>query len=391
MSFYRWCVRPFLFQFDPEWIHHHTLLAARAVGRPALMRKALTRLFEFDDPRLHVSYAGLDFPNPVGLPGGFDKNGLAIETIATAGFGFLEVGSVSLHPSAGNPERPRLFRLPLDESIMIYYGVPNEGADAIAKRLTTVRLPAPLGINVVETNTGRMAPTEEVIEELAESVRPFLGMVDYIVINMNCPNSMGGASVLDEPKTLQRLLESYRERYPSLPPMFLKINVPLEAHRIDAVLEVTDSYPFVKGFIPSAGKKPPSSLRTPREQLAKMRGSVTGPHTREGANEIMRAWYARIDPSRYILVSAGGIFSAEDAYERIRAGASLVQVYTALIYRGPGLVKNIKQGLCALLERDGLKNISEAVGIDHARRAGKSVAPGAATSPMPAKDDAPVE
>jgi dihydroorotate dehydrogenase (fumarate)/dihydroorotate dehydrogenase len=366
MSLYRCCVRPVLFRFDPEWIHQHTLLAARAAGRPALVRKALTRLFAFDDPRLHVSCAGLRFPNPVGLPGGFDKNGLAIETIATAGFGLLEVGSVSLHPSAGNPERPRLFRLPLDESIMIYYGVPNEGAEAIAKRLTTARVPVPLGINVVETNTGKTAPAEAVIEELAESVRPFLGLVDYIVINMNCPNSMGGVSVLDEPKTLQRLLESYRERYPSLPPMFLKINVPLVAERIDAVLEVTRPYAFVQGFIPGAAKKAPAALRTPREQLAKMRGSLTGPHTREGANEVMRAWYARIDPRREILVSAGGIFTAEDAYERIRAGASLVQVYTALIYRGPGLVRRIKQGLCRLLERDGLNCVSEAVGLDRA-------------------------
>lgn len=364
MSFYRSCVRPILFRFDPEWIHHHTLLAARAAGRVSAVRKGLTRLYAFDDPRLQVSYAGLNFPSPVGLPGGFDKNGLAVEAIAAAGFGFLEVGSVSLRPSAGNPERPRLFRLPADEGIMIYYGVPNDGAETIAKRLTTTQLPVPLGINVVETNTGKVAAADEVIAELAEAVRPFLGMVDYIVINMNCPNSMGGISVLDDPKTLTRLLEAYRQRYPVLPPMFLKINVPLKTEIIDAVLEATDPYAFVRGFVPSAPKQRPAVLRTPSEQVAKMRGSMTGPHTRAGANEVMRAWYSRIDPARYILISAGGIFSAEHAYERIRLGASLVQVYTALIYKGPGLVKQIKQGLCALLERDGFGNVAEAVGVD---------------------------
>jgi dihydroorotate dehydrogenase len=368
MGLYRWCVRPVLFRFDPESIHKRTLAAARAACKSPLLRAGLRQLFRYDDPRLHVSYAGLNLPNPLGLPGGFDKNGVAVEALETAGFGFMDVGSVSLHPSAGNPERPRLYRLPADESIMIYYGVPNEGSQVVAKRLTTARLRTPLGINLVETNTGREAPADSIIEELVQALEPFLGRVDYVVINLNCPNSMGGRSVFEDPRQLERLLETYRSRYPWVPPMFLKNNTPLRADAIDAVLEATDPYPFVKGFIPSAGKGTPPDLKTPREKVAKMRGSMTGPHTREGADEVMRLWYSRIDPSRYILISAGGIFTAEDAYRRIRLGASLVQVYTALFYRGPGLVKEIKQGLSALVERDGLASIADAVGLDHARQ-----------------------
>lgn len=364
MDFYRSCVRPVLFRFDPEWIHTRTLRAARAVAAFAPARRALERLYRFDDPRLRVRLAGLEFPNPVGMPGGFDKNGLGVEAISTAGFGFQDVGSVSLHPSAGNPERPRLYRLPLDESIGIYYGVPNDGAEVIARRLTRVKLRGSLGINLVETNTGRTASADEVIDEIVRAYRPFQGLVDYIVINMNCPNSMGGVSVLDEPQNLRRLLEGFRG-YGSLPPMFLKITMPLDAKRVDAVLAVTDAFPFVKGFTPS-GPKAPASLKTPREQLARMRGGITGPHTREACDQTIRFWYSRIDPSRYALISAGGIFSAEDAYRRIRLGASLVQVYTAVIYRGPGVVKDIKRGLCALLERDGLAGIRDAVGLDAA-------------------------
>ena len=362
MDGYRW-VRPLLFRFDPEWIHTHTLLAARAAGRFAPLVDALSSLYRVDDARLRLSLAGLEFPNPIGLPGGFDKNGLAMPVIASTGFGFLEVGSVSLHPSAGNPERPRLFRLPLDESIRIFYGVPNDGCEAVAKRLSGLRLPAPLGINLVETNTGKALSPEAVIEEIVQAYRPFRGLTDYITINMNCPNSSGGVSALDEPRHLRALLDGFRA-YGELPPMFMKMHFPPDPRRIDPFLEAVDPYPFVKGFMPGADNRVPVRLRTPPEELARSRGSITGPHKRESANETMRVWYARIDRSRHILISAGGLFSAEDVYERMRLGASLVQVYTSLVYRGPGIVQRMKQGLCTLLERDGFSNIAQAIGAD---------------------------
>jgi dihydroorotate dehydrogenase len=367
MNIYRSLVRPLLFQFDPEWIHVRTLLAARAVSAFAPGRKALESLYGFEDPRLNVRLAGLCFPNPVGLPGGFDKNGVAVEALSTVGFGFQDVGSVSLHPSAGNPERPRLFRLPLDEGIRIYYGVPNDGAEAVSRRLMRTKISAPLGINLVETNTGTMAPALDVIEEIVQSYERFQGLADYIVINTNCPNSTGGVSVFQDPENLRRLLDGFR-RYGSLPPMFLKMSVPLDAARIDEMLRASEDFDFVKGFVPNTSKGPPQAMKTPRAVFDRMRGSMTGPHTRENADETMRFWYSRIDPARFALVSAGGIFSAEDAYRRIRLGASLVELYTALVYRGPGLVKEIKQGLCELLARDGLSSIQDAIGADVPRR-----------------------
>jgi len=367
MHLYPSLVRPLLFRFDPEWVHVRTIRAARAAGRCGPVRQVLQNLYGFDDARLRQRIAGLDFANPVGLPGGFDKNGLAVEGIATAGFGFVEVGSVSLHPSPGNPERPRLFRLPLDESIRIHYGVPNDGAEAVARRLGGVRLQARLGINLVETNTGKRSPDDEVIEEIAEAYRPFQGLTDYVVINMACPNSGGGVSALDDPRNLARLLQALR-RYPSLPSVFLKMHFAPEPKLIDALLEAVDPFEFVRGFMPGADNKLRPVLKTPKEELARSIGSITGPHKRESANEVMRVWHSRIDRSRHVLVSAGGIFSAEDAYERIRLGASLVQVYTALVYRGPSLVKRIKQGLVKLLQRDGLTNISQAIGADNRAR-----------------------
>lgn len=364
MNFYRSLVRPVLFRFDAERIHRASLAAARAAGRNGLVRDLLTAHYAFDDPRLRISVAGIGFPNPVGLPGGYDKNGEAVEGIATAGFGFIEVGSVSLHASAGNTARPRLFRLPEDESLMVYYGVPNDGAAAVAARLATARVPVPVAINVVETNTGKMAETDEAIEEMAESVRPFLGIAQFIVLNLNCPNSMGGMSPFEDLGKLARLLEAYR-RYESLPPVFLKVKMAVDEQGVDAVLRVADPFSFIRGFIPKAPEvRPYRGIRTPPSFVDRLPGSLAGPSTRRTQTALTRAWYCRIDHSRHALIGAGGICSAEDAYERIRAGASLVKLYTALVYHGPGLVKEIKQGLVRLLERDGFRTIPEAVGAD---------------------------
>ena len=364
MNLYRTLVRPILFQFDPEWTHHTTLACGGLLGRSTLALKALDALYGFEDPRLQTTVAGLRFPNPVCLPGGFDKSGNAVDAIAAVGYGAVEVGSVSAHPSAGNPERPRLFRVPADEALMVYYGVPNDGAQVVARRLAATRLPVPLGINIVETNTGRPIDAPQLIDELTEALRVLKPLASYITVNMNCPNSAGGVSPLDDPATLRRLLESFAA-CGDLPPVFLKIRLNPEPAAIDAVLAVTDAFAFVKGFVPSVGsKRPYTGLKTPQAVLDRMPGSLSGPFAREGATRVIRAWYQRIDPKRYALLGAGGIVTPEHAYARIRAGASLVQVYGAMIYNGPGLIQRIKRGLCALLERDGLSNISQAIGAD---------------------------
>jgi dihydroorotate dehydrogenase (fumarate)/dihydroorotate dehydrogenase len=183
------------------------------------------------------------------------------------------------------------------------------------------------------------------------------------MLNLKCPNSQGG-SALEEPRYLRDLLEALR-RYPTLPPIFLKIRVAPEPERIDEIIEIAAPHPFVAGFYPAGGRAPAKDMKTPPEVFARTRGSITGPHTFETVNAVVAAWYARIDPARFQLISAGGVFSAEDAYQRIRWGASLVQIYTCLVYEGPSVVERIKRGLCELLERDGLTSVSQAVGANH--------------------------
>ena len=259
-------IRPLLFRLDPEWIHRVTLAAVGRMGRMPPVRGMLQSLLTVDDPRLRVEAGGLAFPNPVGLAAGFDKNGVAMEGLASAGFGFMEVGSVSAHPSEGNPGRPRLFRVPEDQAIVVNYGVPNDGAEAVARRFATARPPrppespvqpgqpqpprppVPLGINLVETNTGRPTGAEEVVEELVAAMRPFLGLADYATLNLNCPNTTSGQSPFDDPGTLGSLLSGYAE-YDAMPPTFLKVVPTTDPATIEGTLAAMDPFPFVKGIV----------------------------------------------------------------------------------------------------------------------------------------------
>jgi len=362
MSLYRWCIRPILFRFDAEAMHRATLSGCRTIGRAGFALGAIRGVFGFEDPRLRTTVAGIEFPNPLGLGAGFDKNGLAVDALAAVGFGFLEVGSVSAQPSEGNRVRPRLFRLPADEALMVFYGVPNDGAKAVAPRLAQFRRKVPLGVSLVETNTGVMASPEHVVEEMVEAAQPFLRSADYLTLNLNCPNSAGGRSPFEDPRHLRLLLEGFR-RCERLPPVFLKISLRPDPATLDAVLEACDPFPFVKGFIPNVhAENNRALLRTSKEELDRMPGSVTGPVNRRAADDAVRSWYARIDRRRHVIIGVGGIACAEDAYARIRSGASLIQLVSALVFQGPGLVKRIKRGLCTLLERDGFRTITDAVG-----------------------------
>ena len=394
MSLYH-LIRPLLFRLDPEWIHRATLAAVGKAGRISPVRGLLQSLLTAEDPRLRVEAGGLAFPNPVGLAAGFDKNGVAMEGLASAGFGFVEVGSVSAHPSDGNPGRPRLFRVPADEAIVVNYGVPNDGAEAVARRFASARPPGspgspgppvppgspgarslpgqprpsrppvPLGINLVETNTGKPAGAEEVVEELVAAMRPFLGLADYATLNLNCPNTTSGHSPFDDPGTLGSLLSGYAD-YDIMPPTFLKVVPTTDPATIEGTLAAMDPFPFVKGIVfglPTG--KPYEGLKTPPRVLDRMAGTLCGRPARALIDASIQAWYPRMDRGRHVIVGTGGVFTAEDVYRKIQLGATLVQVYTALVYHGPGLVKRINRGLLRLMARDGLDRITDAVGVDN--------------------------
>lgn len=365
MKLYRDIARPLLFRCDPEWVHNRTLDLASALGAVRPARSLLHALFAHRDERLATEVAGLHFANPVGLAAGFDKNGRAIRALSALGFGFVEIGSVSAHASNGNA-RPRLFRLPLDEAIVVNYGVPNDGAEAVAQRINGQQTAGPLGVNLVETNTGQELKADEVLEEFVAAVQPFCARADYIALNLNCPNTTGGKSPFDDGGLLRALMQRYAEEK-DLPPIFLKFTAHADGQRMETMLRAVEGYAFVKGFVFNlpAGKN--YSLRSPEHLTQTMPGTLCGPPTQALLDEALAFWYRHIDRTRHVLIGSGGVRTAADAYRKICLGASLVQLYTALVYQGPGLVRQINRGLVALLERDGLYHITDAIGINNTR------------------------
>ncbi|MFH1568473.1 MAG: quinone-dependent dihydroorotate dehydrogenase, partial [Gemmatimonadota bacterium] len=245
---------------------------------------------------------------------------------------------------------------------IVNYGVPNDGAAAVARRLVSAPIPVPLGVNLVETNTGQPAAPDAVIAGLAEAASHFNGRAGYLAINLNCPNTGGGVSPFDDEAKLRALLGACAA-VPGLPPVFLKPTASADPGRIERVLEAAAGFDQVKGFIFNLPAGKGYDLRTPRAQVDPLPGTLCGPPTRARLDGAVAAWYSRMDRRRYIVIGSGGIASAADAYRKIRLGASLVQVYTALVYQGPGLVRRLNRGLVALLERDGLRSIGEAVGL----------------------------
>jgi dihydroorotate dehydrogenase (fumarate)/dihydroorotate dehydrogenase len=351
---------------DPERVHNLALRGSALAGRLPLCRRLLRSGLDVPDPLLRRTIAGIDFENPIGLAAGFDKNGSAVNLLGSLGFGHVEIGSISAHPSVGNP-RPRLFRIPEDRGIVVYYGVPNDGAKAVAARLRHVRCAVPLGINLVKTNDPQRPPTdEEVLSDYTTAFSELQPHAAYINLNLSCPNCANDRNYFDDVDKIDELLRLLARQGPVVP-VFLKIKPTTDRAWIRDLIGVSDAYPFVAGFginLP-AGKPSELTLRTSRDIVSKLPGAVSGPPVTNLINANLKLLFEAIGPqSRYRLMAAGGVTSGDDAYLKIRLGASLVQFYTALVYEGPGITKKIVQRLQFLLHRDGFKNVGEAVGSE---------------------------
>ena len=362
---YRTAIRPILFRCDPEWAHDQAIAWSETAQRlPGLVRLS-ARLNRVVDSRLKTDVAGMTFDNPIGLAAGYDKSGRAIETMASLGFGHVEIGSISAIPSAGNP-KPRLWRLPSDQATCVHYGLPNEGAEAIAKRLSSTRRRVPLGINLVNTNFGYGAtptPADDILDDYAQSAATLKDFASYMMLNLSCPNTADGRNLFDHSDHLARLLEKFQTISINAP-VFLKISPDVDDAAIDRLLTSVERFKFVRGFMFNLSSKRREGLTTPTEVWKEWPGAISGRPTKEWMDDCIVRLYRRMDRNRYSIIAAGGVSDAQDAYKKIRCGASLVQLLTALIYEGPGVARRINRGLVKLLERDGFANLSDVVGID---------------------------
>ena len=339
-------LRPALFLSDAESAHGLSLAALRMM--PFLRATK-------PDPRLVLRVAGLDFPSPVGLAPGYDKDAEVIAPILRLGFGFTEVGTLTPRPQSGNP-RPRLFRLVEDEAVINRMGFNNEGQLAASIRLEQLRRypqPGPVGVNI-----GANKDSEDRVADYVAGVNAMARYADYLTVNISSPNTPGLRALQDK-AALDDLLGAVMEACDKNVPIFLKVAPDLEPADIDDIVSVSMAR-GVDGLIVSNTTIARPDLRSRHADEA---GGLSGAPLRPLAQQ--RLCDFRVASGGKIpLIGVGGISSAQDAYARIRAGASLVQLYSALVYEGPGLAVRINEELAALLERDGFDNVTDAVGTD---------------------------
>jgi dihydroorotate dehydrogenase len=335
-------LRPLIFRFEAERAHLLSLSA---------LEKAPRRHPPAFDPRLAIAVAGLRFPSPVGLAAGYDKDARVPDAMLGLGFGFVEVGTLTPRPQQGNPQ-PRLFRLVEDRAVINRMGFNNGGQEAAFARLAGRRRQGLVGVNV-----GANKDAANRIADYAAGVRMMAPVADYLTINISSPNTPG-LRALQEAAALDALLAGVMDaRGEGGPPVFLKVAPDLEPADIDAMSRVVIDRKVDALIVSNTTiARPPLSSPFAGEQ-----GGLSGEPLRALALARLRA-FRHATGGQVPLIAAGGIASTADAYARIRAGASLVQLYSALVYEGPGLAKRIAKGLVPLLERDGFKTLAEAVG-----------------------------
>ncbi len=351
---YRGLLRPLLFRLDAELAHRLTLAALARV--PALTPAA-------DPPELATEVCGLTFTNPLGLAAGMDKDARAITAWNALGFGFAEIGTVTPRPQAGNP-RPRMWRLPTQRALINRLGFPSEGIASVAPRITHARdrgLRLRLGLNL---GPNKETPVEQVAQDYAALTRAAAPLADFIVVNVSSPNTPGLRD-FQAPERIRTLIDAIRtatarpeslEGTAGLPPILLKIAPDLLPSMIDDICDAAialrlDGIVATNTTLQRAAVGVESTLP----------GGLSGAPLRDLARAVIKRVHRR-SGGRLAIIGVGGVASAEDAYAHIRAGANLVELYTGLIYQGPGVVRTIKQGLARLLARDGFRSISEAVG-----------------------------
>jgi dihydroorotate dehydrogenase len=325
----------------------------------------LEKTFCFNDPQLTQSLWGLTFTNPLGLAPGFDKNGVAAGIWSSFGFGFAELGAVTLHAQTGNP-RPRLFRLPLDQAALNRMGANNLGAKAIAQTLEeiwTKQPPSiPIGINLCKS---KITPLEEAHQDYLGSFQLLREVTDYFVINVSSPNTPGLRS-LQGSEELDLILATLQQENQGIKPLFIKIAPDLDFTEIKNILTLVQNHQL-SGIIATNTTIKREGLKTQilpetGKPITEEAGGISGLPLKERSTEIIRFIYQETG-GKIPIIGVGGIFTPEDAWEKITSGASLLQFYTGMIYEGPWIVKNIQQGLLQKLAQHGLTNISEAVGI----------------------------
>lgn len=359
---YRFVVRPLLWLLPAETAHHVAFGMLRILHAIPGVGALLRVLFEPRDPALEVRALGLDLPSPVGLAAGFDKDARGYEALGALGFGFVEVGTLTAVGQPGNP-RPRLFRLPDDRALVNRMGFNNGGAEAGARRLAGPRRTV-VGVNIGKT---KLVPDGQAVDDYVVSTELLAPHADYFVVNVSSPNTPGLRD-LQAVEKLRPLLSAVRRTLDAAAPgrhvpLLVKIAPDLADEDVDAVADLALDL-GLDGIVATNTTIGRQGLRIPAERVeACGPGGLSGAPLAERSLQVLRRLRARLG-DRLVLISVGGIETPEEAWRRIRAGASLVQIYSGLIYEGPGLPKRLARGMAALARAEGFARVQDAVGVD---------------------------
>jgi dihydroorotate dehydrogenase len=345
-------LRRVLFLVAPERIHTWVFAALRTATAPRPLRRGLTRWLAPTDPVLQTTVFGVRFPGPVGLAAGFDKDGTGLNTWGALGFGYAEVGTVTAQAQPGNP-RPRMFRLADDRALLNRMGFNNHGAGELALRLTRHTSDVPIGVNIGKT---KVTPPEDAVADYAESARLVGPLAAFLVVNVSSPNTPGLRD-LQAVESLRPILAAVKAQTGT--PVLVKIAPDLSDDDVDEIADLAIELGLA-GIVATNTTVSRDGLATPGVD-ALGPGGVSGPPVARRSAEVLRRLYQRAG-DRLVLISVGGIETADDAWDRITSGASLVQGYTGFVYGGGSWARDIHDGLARRLHDAGFATLAEAVG-----------------------------
>ncbi len=348
-------VRPFAFKLPAETAHELGKRTLRAAQSTWPTRRALSSAYQYEDPALEVELFDTTFPNPVGVAAGFDKNAEVTHALAALGFGFVEIGTVTPYAQDGN-DRPRLFRLREDRAMVNRMGFNGQGMEAVKSRLEADGTPEiPLGVNVGKMNSSSEREAIEDYRRVFDRLSPF---ADYVVVNVSCPNT---PEEFDEgsPEHLRAIFETLEAENDADVPLLVKIGPDSPTDSVFDLVDIVQEFDL-DGIVATNTTTSREGLVSPNKQEW---GGLSGKPLERRSTAMIRS-IAEYTDGELPIIGVGGVDSADSAYAKIRAGASLVQLYTGFVYQGPSTAKQINQGLVELLERDGFSSIEQAVGVD---------------------------
>lgn len=356
---YKKILKPVFFLFDPENIHDFLTSVGVFLGKFWFTRKITTLFFRYDSPVLAQNILGIRFENPVGLAAGFDKDAKLTKILPSVGFGFEEIGSITGESCLGNP-KPRLWRLPKSEGLVVYYGLKNDGCEAISSRLKNEKFAFPVGTSVAMTNDPKNLDIEKAVEDYKKAFTAFREIGAYFTVNISCPNACGGQPFV-EPRNFERLMTEL-DKISTKKPVFLKLSPDMSEKNEDEIISISRRH-RVSGFIISNLTKLRQNSKLLDSKIPE-KGGISGKPVGDLSDKMIARFYKKAGGD-FVIIGCGGIFSAEDAYRKIKLGASLVQLISGMIFEGPEIIGLINQGLVGLLAKDGFSTISQAVGSEN--------------------------